>query len=147
MLVNVSPPASLPARSSETGEQLTSRGSRTSLPKSLPTLRCAPARTVVQLHLTLCDPMNWDPPGSSVHGLFYARILEWVTISSSGDLPDPGIELTSPALQAVSLVGEPSGNYWVSRIYQTPPVSKEPLVSIFILILMMYSSSKQGNTS
>ena len=38
---------------------------------------------------------------SSVHGIFQARILEWVSISSSGDLPDPGIKLThlaSPAL-------------------------------------------------
>ena len=34
--------------------------------------------------------------GSSVHGIFQARILEWVAISSSGDLPDPGTELVSP---------------------------------------------------
>ena len=31
--------------------------------------------------LTLCDPMDYDPPGSSVHGIFQARILEWVAIS------------------------------------------------------------------
>ena len=30
---------------------------------------------------TLCDPMDCSPPGSSVHGLFQARILEWVAIS------------------------------------------------------------------
>ena len=29
---------------------------------------------------TLCDPMNCSPPGSSVHGIFQARILEWVAI-------------------------------------------------------------------
>ena len=29
---------------------------------------------------TLWDPMNWGPPGSSVHGIFQARILEWVAI-------------------------------------------------------------------
>ena len=33
--------------------------------------------------LTLCNPMDWSQPGSSVHGTFQARILEWVTISSS----------------------------------------------------------------
>ena len=38
------------------------------------------------------------PPGSSVHGTFQARILEWVAFSTPGDLPDPGIELESPAL-------------------------------------------------
>ena len=33
--------------------------------------------------LTLCDPMNCSPPGSSVHGIFQAIILEWVAISFS----------------------------------------------------------------
>ena len=42
---------------------------------------------------TLCDPIDCSPPGSSVHAIFQARVLEWVAISSSrGDLPDPGIE-------------------------------------------------------
>ena len=31
----------------------------------------------------LCDPMDYSPPGSSVHGIFQARILEWIAISSS----------------------------------------------------------------
>ena len=31
---------------------------------------------VAQSCLTLCDPVNWSPPGSSVHGIFQARILE-----------------------------------------------------------------------
>ena len=35
------------------------------------------------LCLTLCNPMDYSPPGSSVHGIFQARILEWVAISSS----------------------------------------------------------------
>ena len=33
--------------------------------------------------LTLSDPMDCSPPGSSVHGIFQARVLEWVTISLS----------------------------------------------------------------
>ena len=33
--------------------------------------------------LTLCDPMDYTPPGSSVHGILQARTLEWVSISSS----------------------------------------------------------------
>ena len=36
-----------------------------------------------QWGLSLCDPMDCSPPGSSVHGIFQARILEWVAISSS----------------------------------------------------------------
>ena len=38
---------------------------------------------VVQSCLTLCGPMDCSPPGSSVHGISQARILEWVAISSS----------------------------------------------------------------
>ena len=38
---------------------------------------------VTQLCLTLCDPMDCSLPGSSVHGLLQARILEWVAISFS----------------------------------------------------------------
>ena len=40
--------------------------------------------------------MDYSPPGSSVHGISQARILEWVAISFPGDLPSPGTELVSP---------------------------------------------------
>ena len=33
---------------------------------------------------TLCDPMDCSPPGSSVHGIFQARVLEWGAIAFSG---------------------------------------------------------------
>ena len=33
-----------------------------------------------QSHLTLCDPMDCSLPGSSVHGVLQARVLEWVAI-------------------------------------------------------------------
>ena len=36
-----------------------------------------------QSYLTLCDRMDCSPPGSSAHGIFQARILEWIAISSS----------------------------------------------------------------
>ena len=54
----------------------------------------------LQSCLTLHDPMDCSPSDSSVHGISQARTLEWVAISFSGDLPDPGIEpmsLMSPA--------------------------------------------------
>ena len=38
---------------------------------------------VAQSSPTLCDPMDCSPPGSSVHGIFQARALEWVAISFS----------------------------------------------------------------
>ena len=64
---------------------------------------------VAQSCPTLCDPMDCSPPDSSVHGIFQARILEWVAISFSRDLPDPGIELGSSASQADALPSEPPG--------------------------------------
>ena len=42
-----------------------------------------------------------QPPGSSVHGILQARVLQWVAMPSSRGLPDPGIQpksLASPAL-------------------------------------------------
>ena len=59
--------------------------------------------------LTLCDLINCSPAGSSVHGILQARILEWVAISISRDLPNPGIKPGSPALQADALFSEPAG--------------------------------------
>ena len=59
--------------------------------------------------MTMCDPMDFGLPGSSVHGIFQARVLEWVAISFSRDLPDLGIEPSSPALQADALPSEPPG--------------------------------------
>ena len=45
-------------------------------------LKLLPCITVLvaQLYLTLCDSMDCSPPGSSVHGIFLARILGWVAI-------------------------------------------------------------------
>ena len=40
----------------------------------------------------LCDPMDCSPPGSSVHGILRARILEWVAMPSSRGSSDPGIK-------------------------------------------------------
>ena len=62
---------------------------------------------VAQSCLTPCDPMDCSPPGPSVNGILQARILEWVAIPFFRNLPDPGIEPGSSALQADSLPSEP----------------------------------------
>ena len=61
---------------------------------------CVPSAS--QLYLTLCDPMDYSPLGSSVHGIFPARILEWVAISPPGDLPDTGFEAMPPVCTALA---------------------------------------------
>ena len=58
---------------------------------------------------TLCDPTDCSLSGSSVHGIFQARVLEWIDISYSRGSSDPGIEPGSPALQANALPSEPPG--------------------------------------
>ena len=66
----------------------------------LSSFQCSSAKSL-QSCLTLCNPMDCSPPGSSVNGILQARLLEWVTLSYSGDLPGPGVEpatLASPAL-------------------------------------------------
>ena len=55
------------------------------------------------------DPVDCSPSGSAVHGIFQARILEWVAISFLTGSSDPGIEPWSPTLQADALPSEPPG--------------------------------------
>ena len=55
---------------------------------------------VAQLYPTLLDPMDCNLQGSFIHGIFQTRVLEWVAISFSRDLPDPGIKPGSPTLRA-----------------------------------------------
>ena len=59
---------------------------------------------LLQPCLTLCDPVDYSPWNSSLHEILQARILEWVTMPFSRDLPDSGIELTS--LRFPALAGE-----------------------------------------
>ena len=59
---------------------------------------------VAQLCPALCDPMDWIAHQAPV--ILQARILEWVAIPFSSNLPDPGIEPGSPVLQADSLPSE-----------------------------------------
>ena len=58
--------------------------------KSIPVLKCYNSKSLekimcvcvhVQLCLILCDPRDCDPTGPSEHGIYQARILEWVAIS------------------------------------------------------------------
>ena len=60
--------------------------------------------------LTLCDPMDYNSPGSSVHGIFQSRILEWVGISSSMGSSQPRDQTWVSALQVGSLSSELAGS-------------------------------------
>ena len=63
----------------------------------------APLLCMHQLSSTVCDPTDCSLPGSSVPGVFQAGMLERVAIFLlQGNLPNPGIEPVSPALQVDS---------------------------------------------
>ena len=63
---------------------------------------------VTQSCPTLCNPMNCSPPGSSAHGIFQVRILEWIAFPFSRGSSQPRDQTwVSPGLQADSLPSEP----------------------------------------
>ena len=64
---------------------------------------------VTQWCLTLCDPIDCSPLGSSVYGISRQEYRSGLPFPTPGDLPDPGIESRSPALQADTLLSEPPG--------------------------------------
>ena len=68
---------------------------------------------------TLCDPMDCSPPGSSVHGILQARILEWVTMPSSGS-SDPGIKPTSLMFPVLAVGLFTTSTTWEARILLRP---------------------------
>ena len=65
---------------------------------------------------TLCDPMNCSPPGSSVHGIFQTRVLEWGAIAFSIFVPTP---TSTPIHTATSCIPFPfpaifkKGSVWI----------------------------------
>ena len=92
--------------------------------------------------------MDCNPPGSSVHGISQAKILEWIAICFSSDLPDPEVKPGSPALQVDSLPSEPpeklskkisskmrSGQI-LDIYFKECTVNK---VCLFVCLLIMYS--------
>ena len=78
-----------------------------------------------------CNPMDHSPPGSSVHGIYQARILEW---DLPGGLSNPGMEPGSSALQVDSLPYEPLGNLIILNI----------IILIFSLIISLISLDPSG---
>ena len=77
-----------------------------------------PTQLLSYVWLLLKDPMDYSPPGSSVHGIILARILEWVAFSPPGQLPNAGIEpasLVSPALAGRFFITESPGKPWATR--------------------------------
>ena len=89
----------------------------------------------LQSSLTLCTPIDHSLPGSSIHGILQARILEWVAIASSSESSRPGIEpgcLASPALARGSLsLGPPGTPDPCVYVNPKPPIYSPPSINLF----------------
>ena len=95
-------------------------------------------------HVRLCDPMDYSPPASPVHGIFQARILTWVAISfSKGSFwpsrPGPGLSYLYPHSSVTKYLLA-----WPQSVSSHPnlrvTVPKLPiLVSLMIALLLSWS--------
>ena len=88
---------------------------------------------LLQLCPTLCNPMDCCPPGSSVHGTLQARILEWVAMPSSRDIPDPGIKPTT--LRHPTLAGRFFFFFFLVGRFFTTSTSWEASAAVLLLNL------------
>ena len=79
--------------------------------------------------LCLCGPKDYSLPGSPVHGIFQARILEWLPLPTPGDLPNPRIEPTS--LVSPALAG---GCFMTSTTWKVPFLRICMCVCVYIYI-------------
>ena len=77
----------------------------------------------LQLCPTLCNPMDYSPPGPSVHGILQARILEWVAISSSRGSSRPWnpthVSCVSSTDRQIFTTEPPRKSQYASRTTQT----------------------------
>ena len=86
-----------------------------------------------QSHPTLCNPMDCNPPVSSVHGILRQEYWSGSPFSSSEDLPDPGIKPAAPACPALQAVSLPVSHLGSPRLDLTlwelraPAVKSSPL--------------------
>ena len=77
--------------------------------------QCESESEVIQSCTTPCNPMDCSPPGSSIHGILQARILEWVAISFSRGSSWPRDQTQVSLIAGRGFTSEPPGNPWIHR--------------------------------
>ena len=105
-------------------QRLSSRGEMILQATPPPSTLCSSFCLVSKLCLTLCDPMDCSPPGSSSHRISQARILEWLPFPSPEALPNPGVELASHALAGGFFTTEPPVNPTPNMLLSNIPISE-----------------------
>ena len=87
--------------------------------------------SVAQSCPSLCNPMDCSLPGSSVHGSFQARVLEWVASAFSKRTPDEAVIKCPPPPQLLFFFFNQLSPIWASLVAQTvknPPAVRETWV-------------------
>ena len=85
---------------------------------------------------TLCDAMDCNPSGYSVHGIFQARILEWVDISSSRGSSQPR-DQTPTFWKAEPFTTEPSGKpLLLNLVYQNRQLINHKISMILVKMIL-----------
>ena len=90
---------------------------------------------VTQSCSTLCDPMDYSPPGSSVHGDSPGKNWSGLTYPPSRDFPNLGIKPRCPGLQADSLPSEPPGKPKNTGLGSSPGELPDPGIELGSLAL------------
>ena len=86
--------------------------------------------SVAPSYPTLCDPMDCSPPGSSVHGMSQAKILEWVAISFSR---------VSPPIRDQTLVSCTGRGFFTTKLTLKPQLPSPALSLSLSLSLSLHS--------
>jgi len=86
--------------------------------------------SIIQLGPNLCNPMDYSPPGSSVHAISPERILEWVVISSSRRFSQPRDETPVSSISYVSWVSRIAGGFFITE----PPGKSKSINWLFVTL-------------
>ena len=76
---------------------------------------------LIQLCVTLCNPMDYSPPGSSVRGILRERILEWAAIPFSRESPAAQIKPMFPVAPAMQADSSPMSHWGSPKAVQPGP--------------------------
>ena len=80
---------------------------------------------------TVCNPLDYSPPGSSIHGILQARYWSELPCPPPGDLPNPGIEPMPPAALPLQVYSSPLSHQWsLVRLYWQLDLSLGSLTEI-----------------
>ena len=92
---------------------------------------------VTQSCPTLCDPMDCSPPGSSIHGIFQARVLEWVPLPSR-NIMGGGLKI----LQSYSGLKNPTSKLEMDRVRHQVLERDIPSAEIYLIVSLHVPAGK-----